>query len=367
MINIDLNLQIFLWIYILIVTVFIVFDALIKMRMKQYPAREKKIKRHWTALFDQCLQSGNYTFPILDTRRLHSSEWLQGFYASYNDVFARDERIKDVVEANEKEIFHQCSRYPKNNTTLRAYFAYFCSGIQINDPDDNNEYTKLMLEYLTDHSIFCHENALKALYSFGNVDAVVEAFQILSRHRIYHSEKLLTNGLLTFNGNQDELADALMKHFDEYSKCCRIGIIDYLRYSSNSRYDAKILTILQDSKEDNDLRCCSIRELNKTQSPAFYAEIEKILRDYNNENWEVTTVAAKAAGRMKQEKMQYLLADSLSSKYWYVRMNSAKSLVALGVDDDMMQKIQQKGDRYAEEALMYELERKEEETCGIPS
>lgn len=363
MIGIDINMQIFLWIYILIVVCFLLGDLYFKAQLKNYPKKEKRLIRYWDEEFQQYLKSGHYTFTEKDIFLLRSSDWLQAFYAAYNETFLLDPRIKDVIEVNEKAIFHQCARYQKNNTILRAYFAYFCSGLQISDSIDDTKYTKLMLDYLTDHSIYSHENALKALYGYGKVDAVVEAFQVLSTQKIYHSEKLLTNGLLTFTGDQRELASKLMEHFDSYSKCCRIGIINFLGYLEDYDYNERFLAVLKDETEEDDIRCCILRLEAQDCSDAFYDVIAWILSNYDDEHWEVTTVAAKNAGNMKKEKVQKLLEKSLCSKYWYVRANSARSLIRLKITEEEIHHILQNGDKYAGDALRYALEQ-ENNACG---
>lgn len=358
-----MDLQIFLWIYIAITSVFLLADVIIKRRMAVWPQKEKRIIAYWRTEFEKYLASGSYAFSQKNLFLMRLSDWLQGFYGAYNSLYVQNPKVKDLVEANEREIFQVCSRYSRHNTIMRAYFAYFCSGLDINDPKDNNEYTKLMLNYLSDPSVYSHENALKALCSFGNVDSIVEAFQIMTSHNIYHKEKLITNNLLLFAGDTEELTEALMVHFSEFSKCCRIGIVDFLRYQKNVKYDDRMQAVVCNPSEDTDLRCCCIRLLTDHKYPAFYKAIDQLLKDYDNPNWELTAVAAKAAGNLDKQYVEKPLMKALTSKYWYVRVNSARSLVKLPIAKEDLDAIVNGRDEFARDALLYELEKKEEGTC----
>lgn len=357
----DINLQIFLLIYIALVSAFIVADVVLKIMMARFPVRQEKAKKYWKDVFESCLASEDGVFPKKALRRLRWQAWILGFFDTYDEMSVKDSRIRGMIEKNKDGIFYACSKYRKSNVTLRAYFAHFCCSLKINTPEDYNKYTRLMLSCLTDHSVYSCENALKALYSFGNAQAVADAFGILSEKHIYHSEKLLADGLLTFSGDMEKLEDLLVRGFPEWSGCCRVALVNFLNYRGTARFDGGMMKYLKDPASDTNLKCSILRMLSKRGSAELAAEIERILKDDDAAEWEAAAVAAKAAGNMDSEEMREALFRSLSSKYWIVRMNSAKSLAKMNVPKEMICRKMKDGDRYAAEELRYELEAAERE------
>lgn len=213
-----------------------------------------------------------------------------------------------------------------------------------------------MLSYLSDNSVYVCENALLALFSFGDGETIAKAFVNLSEKKIYHSEKLLGDGLLKFTGDKAELAKKLMDIFGKLSSCFKVAVINFLRYTGNHSYDADFRGLLEKNDTSTDVLCCIIRLLSKSYSIQNGEAILKVLKsNYNRENWEPAAVAASSLVPYAFEPVIRVLVEALHSKTWYVRVNSAKSLAAMKVSDAYIFKVISKNDRYAIEELTYEL------------
>ena len=357
MMSFEMSIQNLLMVYILVILVFIAANIVIFTKRTVDARKEAKIKAFWLQLFNQCLASGNYGIDGRIMGRLKSQNGLIGFYEAYHEIYVRDASVRKIIAANKQEILRECGRYGKSHLTMRAYFAYFCSALDMRVADEHDEYAQLMLSYLTDHSVFCRENALKALYSFGSADAVAEAFCVLSVAHIYHNVKLLSDGLIGFTGDPEALQALLFGHFSELDEPYQLAVVNYLRHTGNAKYDHPMLEIFRDKATGTDLKCTILRLIAMQDNGEIRSEICKILRDDNNDEWEVTAVAANAAAGLSGKAIEDALLVSLTSRFWYVRMNSAKSLAKRNIDHEKILAIMNGDDRFAREELVYELER----------
>lgn len=75
----------------------------------------------------------------------------------------------------------------------------------------------------------------------------------------------------------------------------------------------------------------------------------------NYEDWECISSAASALGKYPGEDTIIALKSALKSKYWYVRLNAARSIAELDVEKDKLMDILDGEDLYAKEQLMYQL------------
>ena len=79
-------------------------------------------------------------------------------------------------------------------------------------------------------SFYCQLNALQALYAFGDVEYVMEAVRIQDTVQTFYNEKILTEGLLSFSGDHNELIHRLWENFDHYSERTKLSVLDYIRF-----------------------------------------------------------------------------------------------------------------------------------------
>lgn len=117
----------------------------------------------------------------------------------------------------------------------------------------------LQMEWLvSDHSIYCRENALYALYAGGQPEHVIKAYHILTRMRIEHSSKMVTDGLLSFQGDRELLAEELWKNWTHYSTYYKICFVNFFRMISGN-FTERLLIVLKDEENDRELRLAVIR------------------------------------------------------------------------------------------------------------
>ena len=83
-----------------------------------------------------------------------------------------------------------------------------------------------------------------------------------------------------------------------------------------------------------------------------------VSQNYNEEEWEVAAVSARLlGGYTKTDELFHTLINSLTSRHWYVRMNSAEALCRIGIDVTEVEDINNGTDEYAKNAINYAMAR----------
>ena len=310
-----LKLDIFfmLLVYVIVVTAFILSHVFISYFMKNYKNDLTKKKNFWLGMFSECKKKGTYLLKKSLIKKLKNATMFAAFSDAYNEAAKNDPHIKSIMYDNQIQIAEFGSKL--KSTTMRAFFAYMLSGFGLCEPGKHQCFDDLMLSYLSDDSVYVHENALLALYSFGNEKSIAEAFAIISERNIFYSEKLLNDGLLKFTGNREKLAEKLMDIFGKLNECFKVAVINFLRYTGNRKYDTEFICLLDSGDTPTNIKYCIIRLLSKFHSTQNGEAILKALEDnYNSESWEPAAVAASSLVPYNFENIIKVLIRALNSK-----------------------------------------------------
>lgn len=88
------------------------------------------------------------------------------------------------------------------------------------------------------------------------------------------------------------------------------------------------------------------------------AKNDRLNRDVDNS---ISIVVASVLTKYPMEETREVLKNSIHHTNWYVRLNSATSLVEMNISDEDINSIIDSGDAYAMEILHYVLEENSEE------
>lgn len=242
--------------------------------------------------------------------------------------------------------------YSKKSELKAAYFPYIVYKYGIMENTSLASVNKQLLNMVRSQSLYCRENALKALYSTGDVAAVMEAMHILDRSDVYHNPKLLTDGLLLFAGSHSLLCEQIWDEFDSFSADMRVALLNYMRFQSGEHGDP-MLTLLKNEKENAEIHFACIRYFGKYPDPEAYPMLLQFVENEKDQTWEYAAIAATALASYPGRQTEEALKACLGSRNWYVRLNAAKSLEQLGLGYAQMMDIFEGSDRYAAEILRY--------------
>lgn len=244
-------------------------------------------------------------------------------------------------------------QYAKKPEEEQAYFSYMVFFLKINEGQESSDgIVEYLLEQVMKKNVYCRENALKALYAIGNPEFICRAWTMMDRNRILHSSKLLSDGLLGFQGNKEKLALILWEGRKEYGSYLLLAVMQFIRFSTAS-FCNPFLELLRDERQDKELRLEAIRYLRRYP----YEPARELLLSYVKYqelvDWEYAAMAALSLSAYPGRDTEYVLKTGLHSRNWYVRKNCARSLVeGLQLSYLQLADVLNGNDRYARESLI---------------
>lgn len=322
-------------------------------RKRMRPRQLACATQRFNASFGERIASGDFRLPDRDINRLAHTLGLEAFYEACKELDAGQRRR--ILLDNQSAIIELQMR--QKSPTTHAFFAYLLRDLDLFQ--DYGDYGTLMLRFLDDDSVYARENALKAIYSFGDAQLVADALAHLSSKGIPHNEKLVSDGLLAYQGDKELLADLLMRRYDELLECYRNALINYLGHTSIDRYDDMLIEEAQRQGASVDTVCAVTRKINKAPSMRNLGFLKDLIGRYEGDDrWEPVATAVSGLGRYHgNADVKELLKGKLVSPNWFIRKNSAASLASIGLTQEDVDDVYATGDRYAADAIGYELER----------
>ncbi|MCR5283894.1 MAG: hypothetical protein K6E18_11020, partial [Lachnospiraceae bacterium] len=310
-----------------------------------------KLEKYYENMFAGFTIGKNYGLPAKEIKRLKNTLAFEAFYKVCRNL-PEEERLSIWGENKEQMIaLVRSIKFP----ILRAYCGHIIKEMKLKKICDG--YDELMLELLQTPTVYARENALKAIYSFGKPELVRQAFLQLSERKMPHNDKLILDGMLSFTGDERELAATLMEVFDDLLDCYRNSLIDYLGQKHIDTYDERLMCM---ADLPVDTLCDILRKLERSPSERNLLFLESTIKAYRHtDTWEPVAISVKGLGGYPgNERVRGILMDLLLSRNWYIRKNAAAALVADGITEQEIEQIHSKNDRYADDALQYELGRR---------
>ena len=275
------------------------------------------------------------------------------------------EAIKEQVVLDEKNTFmylKECKplfeyiliEFNNRENTKKAYLAFLISEFKLCDERNYDFIVFAMISYTLNKSIYVRQNALHALYTSNNSEAILTAMLRMQELHIKHNNKLISDGLLLFHGDRVKLASLLWNEFDRFDMNIKIAIINFIKVSTLD-YCEKFYALLINKYTHKEIKLAIIRYFGKMiYAPAGNYLVE-IMKQVSLE-WEYRAIAATTLANYKGKEVIDVLKEALKSDNWYIRFNASESLVALDVGYMDLVDIYNGTDRYAREILEYKME-----------
>jgi len=287
---------------------------------------------------------------------------LTAFDRSMEKIYSeRPQKAKEYLFDIYPVFMQLATVYRGRDTVKTAYFPYILSKYEILKHKEANFLADFIFDMLRIDNVYCRENALKALYSTGKCDYVVEALKIIDANLSFHHPKLICDGLLNYKGDKEEMKKRLFESFNEYSVDMQLNILNYFRFG-NVRSDEEMLEILTSEKMNRELRFSAIRYFEKFPNTSAERIIQSFAENRENLTWEYQAIASSALKSYPGDVTFRILVENLSSSNWHIRQNSAISLEKLGYTYHDLISVFDGDDRYAREIMRYRLDKRNAES-----
>ena len=244
-------------------------------------------------------------------------------------------------------------KYLKKNDMYKSFYSYSISLYPPKLQDEYHPLLEILIRYLDSSSLYCRENVLKALYSIGNLHAVEMAFQFIHDHQLEHHQKLLSDGLATFQGNKELLCKHLWSHCMDWNENLVTSIIAFISMTSDS-FQETFLPVLKSDTTPLEVRLEILRYYRRHPYPPVLTELLKLMNSDCNLNLKI--VSCSVLSKYPSPDTILCLKQALKHTNWYVRYNAAQSLAELKISKQELLDIFNGTDTYAKEILEYMFE-----------
>lgn len=301
------------------------------------------------------------------SKLLENENWLLTYLYAYNSLKEDNLLNIELLQKFNIMLFRSLAeRYYTKNDECKALFSHVVYEIipasnKIKGSFiDKNKLSRTLISFLNSDSVYVRSNAFRAIVKVcKNANSIFYALAILNSHLQFRDSKIFSDYMLEFNGNINKLISMLLESFYEFSSELQVMIINYLRLLpksvSQENYYPIIFDILSKPDINGEVVIACIRYFGKYQYKYAYEKLfEFIELDDETNHFNYAAIATNAIRNYPSQRTIDVLSEKLSSQDWFVRFNSADSLLHLNVDYEQI--ILNSTDKYAKEILIHRSE-----------
>lgn len=152
------------------------------------------------------------------------------------------------------------------------------------------------------------------------------------------NEMSLTDQLLAYTGNHEELMGELWEKFEELPVRTQVSVLDYFRFKSGD-FCEKIFPVMMDCEKDKELRLSAIRYFGRYRYGPALKPLLEFASDQNPFHWEYAAAGVYALTRYRKEDTLKVITETLHNPNWYVRCNASAALGAYQLNQDELRAV----------------------------
>lgn len=365
--KIELMIYVYIAICVSMIAYNIVYVFILRHREKSLVSNSQKLEKNICEQIEIIKNGGEVSEKHKEylCKKLDRSAGITAFDRALEGIFKEEPDMTEKYLVDTFSVFEYLThRYISKDTLKIAYFPYILHKYNILKHYESERVLSALLDLLRSVNVYCRENTLKALYSMQRPDVVVSALKIIDQNLSFHHPKLVCDGLMFYRGDKDILKDELFESFKEFSVQMRVNILNYFRFG-NVRCDDKMLLMLQNEKENREIRFSAIRYFEKFPSDEARSVIYELAENDAGRTWEYQAIATSALKSYPGDVTFRILVKNLSNSNWHVRQNSAISCEKLGYTYHDLINVFDGNDRYAREIMRYRLDRRNAESEAV--
>lgn len=362
-----MSIEIMIYAYLFVCASMIAFNIVTAFVLKHKDKRTVRVGEKFRANVDEELAKIRIGQPCGEAHKKYMRKKLKrignmlAFDKMLEAVYIEDpEAVKQYLTELEEVFVALCEDYCGKDKIEAAYFPYIIKKYRILAEHSIPSIEEALFALLDESGIYCRENAMQALYTTRNCECVIKAIKKIDKSDLFFHGKILSDGLLNFEGSTEKLIDAIVSEFEKFSDEMKVTLLNYIRFSSSKRCELAH-SLLCDEGRSDEIRYCAIRYLGKYRHEKSYDMLCALAQNTDGRSWEYCAIASTALAIYPCEKTVGILKNNLYSKNWYIRFNSAQSLKRLGITYSELSEVIDGDDRYASEILRYMLEKDKSE------
>jgi len=361
-----MKVEVLIYIYLVICLAMIIFNTVC---IFVFRSSDKRLRRKSEGLEEEIMRQ----IEFMDRNGLLTEDhttYLNKKLRMTGNLLAFDQTLdrmypnnKEAIDKYLQQIYpvfvYLMLEFSRKNDILVTFYLYILRKYKVLYQKPIGPIHDVVRALIKEPSIYCRENALRALYTCGDAESTIQALLSIEEIGYYHSGKLITDGLLSFAGDHGKLGEMIWQYLPHFTRDMQVVLLNYLRFQSGDHKD-KMLALLVDPEQDDEIRFSCIRYFGKYTDERAYPELLKLADIRTAPRWEYPAIASTALASYPCEETAEALKRNLHSESWYVRFNSARGLDQMGFEYMDMVDIFDGEDRYAREMLLYYMDQKKE-------
>lgn len=369
-----MGIEVMIYVYGAVCSGMIVFNVIYNLLLKRSEPKLERRCRKITAMIDMQIQRIREGLSVekehaeMMARKLRRVKNLIAFERVIRRLQdSEDSSVSEYLDQIYSIVLYLAVIYREREISQAAYFSYVISEYVTKRPRPMDSAQEILLDYVRKDNLYCRVNAIRALCALGNEENVVKALEIQDHSAVFLHEKILTESLLSFAGDQERLTACLWERMEDFSVHIQLAVLNYIRFRSGG-YFREMMEVMEDCDRDKELRLSAIRYFGRYYYEPALEPLLAFVEDKEPSMWEYAAVSASSLSRYREPRVVETLKEALHHGNWYVRYNAAASLDALGITYSDLIEIVSGNDRYAREMIMYRLEaRNRKEKGGAPA
>ncbi|WP_373599120.1 HEAT repeat domain-containing protein [Paraclostridium bifermentans] len=235
-------------------------------------------------------------------------------------------------------------KYKRKDNILKTYMSTLLGEYRLS----SYEISEFLLNCIDTKSIYLKVAALEAISKIGNIKTFEMAIESISKDDKYINNKIFTDIINQFGGNKFLLDKFLIDNLRDFGENTQKVVIEHFKNNKTEFVKDELLKYLN----ENINKEASISIIKYFSKIKYEKAKKKIIEFLNSKDWEYRAVCSTALGNYNCNESKMELLNSISDTNWYVRYNSAKSILSFE-DCDLIEAVLAKDDRYSKDILFY--------------
>lgn len=278
--------------------------------------------------------------------------------------------LQDVLEEEPEAkewfrhfLFDQYENYRKKPEYVQAFYTYLISTLDYRKEKVPVAFSSEFMHFLESKSLYTFTNTMDAIYAFGETHLLLQALEVVDRRSGFYHHKLLVDGLLSFQGDHEELEQALLARFAQYGEPVKECLLDYFRMQG-CEVTPLCLQLMREEKADAEVQYRAMRYFQKFPCEEAKAWFLQLLQR-ENVIWIKQMLAIQGLQRYDDAEVRVAVKKKITSRDWHVRNNAVAFLHRKGLERAELQELLYLQDRYANESLLYQYKEDAETSAFI--
>lgn len=325
--------------------------------------RLEKKRRKLAAQLDELVKSGQTSQEHLRSlrRSLKTLSGLESFDLSLESFREENPSRCERYLREITPVLEELADWHADKSALRCAFFSYVVGKWYRKRPASPRMVDTLLSAVRTRPFYARQNAFTAIAAVGSARDLATAVEAIQQAETFHHPKLITEALLAYPGDREELAEALTAHFSAFRPDIQAAIINFGRMADIVYLDERdqagrrerLRSLMADTSTDTEVRLACIRFFTRDPWVGVADALWSFARHDEEGTWELAAVAASALSKYPGDETVSVLIECLSSRIWHVRHNAARSLRELGITFEQLDGVVSGNDRFARDTVLF--------------